>query len=137
MNRRTFSVEEKLRVLELAEALGSVSEACRREGFALSTFYAIKKAYDRYRRAGLEPRPRRKPRMPNTFAEEIIRKILELTSHFPSFSCERIAHLLRAEGVRASPSGVRKIRKRFGLTRKVDRIDKAVSIIMAAQRPHR
>jgi transposase len=119
---RTFSIDEKIRVLELARTLGSVEAACREAGMAVSTYYGAKKAYERSGRAGLEARPRPKPKMPNVFAEEITQKILELTYKFPTFSCERIGRLLREQGLQASDSGVRKTRKRFGLTRKEDRL---------------
>lgn len=122
MKERYLSINEKLRVLELSEILGSVAAACRQAGISRSSFYAIKKDYDRDGKAGLEPKPRRAPRMPNAFPEETIQKILETTSRFPAFSCDRLGLQLRDEGVAASGSGVRKVWKRHGLARREERL---------------
>jgi transcriptional regulator of acetoin/glycerol metabolism len=37
---------QRLSVLELAEALGNVSEACRRRGISRTTFYEYKKRFE-------------------------------------------------------------------------------------------
>lgn len=116
------SFEEKIRLLELAEGLGNVWKVCRAAGISRSSFYEIKKAYERFGKTGLEPKPRRKPKMPNAFSEEIIRMILETTSRFPSYSCQRIAGKLRVGGLTVSGSGVRKVWKRHGLTRREERL---------------
>jgi molybdenum-dependent DNA-binding transcriptional regulator ModE len=114
--RRVRSIEEKLRLLELVQERGNILAACRLAGMARSSFYEIKKAYERSGKDGLVPKTRRRPRMPNAFSEEVIRKILEITRKFPSYSCQRIAFKLHKDGVVASGSGVRKIWKRHGLT---------------------
>lgn len=115
MKPRTLSIEEKLRILDLAQELGSIAEACRVAGISRPTYYAIKRVYERDGRAGLTPKPRRKPKMPNAFAEEIVHRILELSSRFPSYSSRRIAHRLGRDGLVVSDSGVRKIWQRHGL----------------------
>ncbi len=115
MKARALSIEEKLRVLETAEELGSVAEVCRVAGISRPTYYAIKKAYERDGRRGLEAKPRRKPKMPNAFAEEIVRRILEISCRFPSYSSRRIAHRLGRDGLVVSDSGVRKVWQRHGL----------------------
>lgn len=117
-----YSSEEKFLVLVLAEALGNVAAACRQMGMSRSTFYSLRRAYAARGRSALEPTLRRPPRMPNAFTEETVRRILDLTERFPSYSCVRISAKLRAAGVSASASGVRKVWKRYGLTKKQERV---------------
>ena len=117
-----YSSDEKFLALVLAEALGNVAAACRQMGMSRSTFYALRRAYAARGRSGLEPTPRRPPRMPNAFTEEAVRGILEMTERFPSYSCARISAKLRAVGVNASASGVRKVWKRNGLTKREERV---------------
>jgi transposase len=101
-----------------------VAAACREAGVARSTFYAVKKAFEREGRAGLEPKARRFPKMPNAFSEEVIERILEMTRRFPSYSGPRIARKLSETGLDVSASGVRKIWKRYGLTTRRQRFDR-------------
>jgi len=111
----------KLAVLTVARESGDVAFACFSSGISRSTFYKIKRAFDLQGVAGLQPQPRRKPRMPNAFSEETVAKVLEETKNFPSYSYTRLAERLRAGGLSISGSGVRKIWERNGLTRKNDR----------------
>ncbi len=120
--RKKLTVSEKVELLKIAEGSRNVSETCRLLGLSRSTFYAMQKAYLQEGPAGLEPKPRRKPRMPNAFSEDVIRQILEMTLRFPSYSCERIRLRLLASGLKVSGSGVRKVWKRFQITRKDERV---------------
>ena len=114
-------IDAKISILQLAEALGTISRACKRAGIARSSFYEIKKAYEQFGRAGLEPKPRRTPRMPNAYSEEQESQILEMTRRFPSYSYVRIANQLQLEGVGVSGPGVRRVWSRQGLTRRLAR----------------
>jgi hypothetical protein len=71
MNSQDRLIDAKISILQLAEKLESISEACKVAGIARSSFYEIKKAheqfYEQFGRDGLAPRPKRKPRMPNEF----------------------------------------------------------------------
>ena len=90
-------------------------------GIARSSFYEIKKAYEQFGREGLVPRPKRRPRMPNEYPQEIVDKILAMTRQFPAYSYVRIAGQLQIEGVSVSASGVRKVWERNGLVKKLSR----------------
>jgi transposase len=111
----------RLGLLSLAEALNSVSEACRTAGISRSLYYKLKAAYERAGVEGLKPVPRRAPKMPNAFSAEVVEHVMEKTKKFPSYSYNRIADLLRKEGLKISGSGVRKVWRRCGLNRAVDR----------------
>lgn len=120
--RRKLTVNEKVELLKAAEGSHNIAETCRLLGLSRSTYYVMKKAYLQNGEAGLHPKPRRKPRMPNAFSEEVVRRILEMTWRFPSFSCERIRQRLLATGLNVSGSGVRKVWKRYQITRKDERL---------------
>lgn len=121
MNSQDRLIDAKISILQLAEKLESISEACKVAGIARSSFYEIKKAYEQFGREGLSPRPKRRPRMPNEFPPETVAKILDMTRRFPSYSYIRIAGQLALEGVAVSPGGVRKTWERQGLIRKLSR----------------
>lgn len=121
MKGRIRSIEEKVRILKSARKLGNIAEACRVAEISRSSFYAIKRAYEREGRSGLETKPRRKPKMPNAFPEEIVRKILEVSARFPSYSPRRIALRLGREGLVLSGSGVRKVWRKHGLVTRLKR----------------
>lgn len=111
----------RLGVLALAREVGSISSACAAAGISRSTFYKIKKAYERSGYRALQPAPRPKPRMPNAFSEAVVNQVLEETRRFPSYSYMRVADRLRRQGLRISGSGVRKIWERRGISRSEER----------------
>jgi transposase len=121
MNRRHTTVEEKLKALALAEIIGNISEACRITGMARSSFYMMKAEFEKHGLKALEPRPRRKPRMPNQASDELVQRVLELTREFPSYSYNRMASLLVSQGMQISGGGVRKIWERHGLQTRLKR----------------
>ncbi len=121
MTRKQTTVEEKLKVLALAEIIGNISEACRLVGIARSSFYLMKADFEKHGLKALEPRPRRKPQMPNQASEELVQKVLDLTREFPSYSYNRMAALLVSQGMQISGGGVRKIWERHGLQTKLKR----------------
>ena len=61
----------KLSILELAEYLKNVSQACRINGVSRQHFYDIKKAYDEQGIEGLRDKTRRKPCIKNRVAPEV------------------------------------------------------------------
>jgi len=64
-------IRNKLSLLELAEYLRNVSEACKVNGVSRQYFYDIKKAYEENGLDGLREKSRRKPCMKNRVAPEI------------------------------------------------------------------
>lgn len=115
--------EQKKALLDLAQGMGNVAQACRVLGVSRASFYRFKKAYDAFGEAALAPKPRRKPCMPNAFPESVVQKVLEETSKRPRWSYVSLGSWLRRQGMIISNSGVRKIWERAGLTRREQRID--------------
>jgi hypothetical protein len=130
MDTQNRLIDAKVSILQLSHELGNISKACRRAGIARSSFYEIKKAFEQFGRAGLEPRTRRRPQMPNQYSEELVKKILDKTREFPGNSYNRIALELQLGGVSVSGPGVRKVWERHSLTRRLARflwLEKEVS----------
>jgi transposase len=64
-------IRRKQSLLELAEYLQNVSQACKINGVSHQHFYDIKKAYDEEGLEGLREKTRRKPCMKNRVSPEI------------------------------------------------------------------
>jgi len=122
MSTREKLIKARLGMLALAEELQNISLACRRAGISRSHFYEIKEAFEKYGAEGLAPRTRRRPRMPNQTPPELEQKILEMTERYPTFSYLRISQQLRLVGVGVSPSAVRYVWQRHGLTLRYQRL---------------
>jgi transposase InsO family protein len=122
MSTREKLIKARMGMLALAEQLSSVSVACKRAGISRTHFYEIKEAFEKYGREGLAPAERRKPRMPNQTPPEFEAKILEMTGHYPEMSYVRLSDQLRLVGIGASPSTVRYVWARHGLTLRYDRL---------------
>ena len=70
-------------VLELAQALGNVSEACRQRGMTRSQFYEYKKRFAAVGLAGLKDLPPIHHSHPETTPSEQVDRILPLSLEHP------------------------------------------------------
>jgi transposase InsO family protein len=114
--------QRKMTLLQLAEQLRSVSEACRRRGVSRSQFYEYKRAFQEEGFQGLMDRPP----IPKTFVNEtpveVKEKILSLSIAHPSWGQARVSDQLRLEGISVSPGTVRNIWIKEGLETRYKRI---------------
>jgi len=115
-------IKARMGMLALAEQLNNVSAACRRAGISRSHYYEIKEAFEKFGSEGLAPQTRRKPRMPNQTPPELEAQILEMTERYPTYSYLRISDQLKLVGVGVSPSTVRVVWQRHGLTLRIYRL---------------
>jgi transposase len=122
MGTRERLIKARLRTLALAEELQNIALACRRTGISRSQYYEIKQAFEKYGPEGLVPRPRRPPRMPNQTPPELEQQILRMTERHPTASYLRIARHLRLLGVDVTPSAVRYVWERRGLSLRDQRL---------------
>jgi transposase InsO family protein len=122
MDTREKLIKARLGLLALAEQLQSVKQACKVAGISRSHYYEIKAAYEKYGAEGLVPAPRRKPRMPNQTPPEMEKRILEMTTQFPTYSYLRLSQQLRLTGVGVSPAAVRAVWQRHGLSLRLQRL---------------
>jgi hypothetical protein len=81
----------------------------------------MKKAYETNGREGLAPRVRRKPEMPNRTPPALEERILLNTRGNPTFSYIRLAHEMNSEGISVSPTMIRYVWQRHGLSTRMAR----------------
>lgn len=89
---------QRLSVLQLAETLGSVSEACRQRGMTRTQFYEYKKRFQTFGFEGLKDLPPIHKTHPQTTPPEVVERILELSLKHPSKGCQYLSDLLKLEG---------------------------------------
>ena len=105
----------RLTVLELAERLGNVSEACRRGGIDRTSFYDWKRRFQLQGLDGLKDLPPIAKSHPMTTPPEVMARIAELALQHPAYGCNKIEALLALEGRRVSAITVQKILNDQGL----------------------
>ena len=110
-------IKNKLGLLELAEYLKNVSEACRIMGYSRDTFYRVKKAYEEGGIEALKEKSRRVPNIKNRVSPEVEQAVLDLALEEPSYGQKRVSDELRRRGIFISPAGVRCVWLRHNLER--------------------
>ena len=108
-------VRGKLSLLELAEYLNNVSQACKINGVSRQHFYDIKQAYEEHGLEGLAEKTRKKPCMKNRVSPEIEEAVHRMAIEFPSYGQMRASNELRKAGILVSGGGVRSIWLRYDL----------------------
>ena len=122
MTNREQLIKARLGILALGRELKNIRRACELAGISRSQFYALRKAYQAYGKDGLGPRIRRKPDMPNRTPPDLEQLILMNTQRNPSVSYLRLAEEMMAMGIRVTPSMVRYVWKRSGLSARAARL---------------
>ncbi len=105
----------RLTVLELAERLGNVAEACRRGGIDRTSFYDWKRRFQLEGLDGLKDLPPIAKSHPMTTAPEVVARIEALARLHPADGCNRLEALLALEGRRLSAITIQKILNDQGL----------------------
>ncbi len=112
----------RLSMLQLAERLRNVSEACRRRGVSRSQFYEYKRAFQEQGFAGLADLPPIARSCPHKTPEEARKRVIEMSLAHPRWGKQRIFEHLLLEGILVRPSTVYRIQVREGLESKAKRI---------------
>ena len=118
----TKLAHQRLSVLQLAEALGSVSEACRRSGMDRTSFYEWKRRFQTHGLAGLKDLPPVHKSHPQTTPDDIVQKILDLALEHPTRGCDWLAAHLELQGVHISSPTVQSILIKHNLGSRYERL---------------
>lgn len=108
-------IRKKQSLIELAEYLQNVSQACKINGVSRQHFYDIKKVYEEHGLEGLREKSRRKPCIKNRVAPEVEEAVLNMAYEYPAYGQARASNELRKDGILVSGGGVRSIWLRHGL----------------------
>jgi hypothetical protein len=122
MTQQEYIISRKLNVVELAQTLGNISEACRNLGVSRQHYYDIKGAIAEDGLSGLLEKSRKQPRIANRLSPEIERTVLDYSLEFPTHGQKRVCNELVKRGIQISDGGVRGIWSRHNLLRKKERL---------------
>jgi transposase InsO family protein len=112
---------QRMSVLELAEKLGNVSEACRRRGMTRTQFYEYRKRFETFGLEGLADLPPIPKSHPQTTPPEVVEKICALALKHPSRGCNHLEQLLALDGINLSAVTIQKILNDHELGTKLER----------------
>jgi len=132
LNSNERIIKHKLGLLNLAEELGNVSQACKVMGLSRDTFYRYKSAVEDGGVESLFDKNRRKPNPKNRVDEATESAVQQHAIDFPAHGQVRTSNELRKRGVFVSGSGVRSIWLRHNLANFRDRL-KALEAKVAAE----
>ncbi len=95
--------QKRLTLLQVAERLRNVSEACRRHSISRSQFYEYKRAFQERGLDGLLDRPPIPRVFPLETSREVGEKVITLSLEHPAWGPLRISDQLRLQGILCEP----------------------------------
>ncbi|MBN2280341.1 MAG: IS481 family transposase [Candidatus Marinimicrobia bacterium] len=102
-------VNNRLTLLQLAEKLRNVSQACRYHNVSRSQFYEYKRAFQEHGLEGLKDRQQIPKTFPIETPNDVKDKMIQLSIQHPAWGQVRISDHLRLQGISISPGTVRNI----------------------------
>jgi transposase InsO family protein len=112
----------KLSVLELAQTLGNVSEACRQRGVSRTIYYEYKRRFQTHGLAGLKDLPPIHKTHPFTTPPEEVERMLALSMEHPTWGCVKLSSMLKLEGVTISSPTIQNILIKNGMASRYERL---------------
>lgn len=107
MNTETKVIKTKVGLLQLAEQLGNVSQACKLFGYSRDSFYRFKDLYDQGGELALRELSKRVPNVKNRIEPEIEEAVVQFAFENPALGQLRASNELKKKGTFISPAGVR------------------------------
>jgi hypothetical protein len=122
MNAPDKLAHQRLSVLQLAEALGNVSVACRQRGMTRTQFYDYKRRFELQGLEGLKDLPPIHKSHPQTTPPEVVARIVALSLAHPAWGCVRLSAHLKLEGISVSSPTIQSHLIKQGIASKFDRL---------------
>lgn len=108
-------IKHKTGLLNLAEELGNISQACKLMGMSRDTFYRYQQAVENGGVEALLNQNRRVPNIKNRVDEKIEQAVVKFALDFPAYGQVRVSNELRKQSIFVSAGGVRSIWLRHDL----------------------
>lgn len=113
---------QRMSILQLAEALNNVSEACRRGGMDRTSFYEYKRRFQTHGLEGLKDLPPVHKSHPQTTPEVHVKRLLELSLKHPTRGCHFLSDTLALEGIQISGPTAQAILAKHGQGTRYERL---------------
>ena len=122
MNAETKIAHQRLSLLELAQNLGDVAEACRQRDVSRTQFYEYKRRFQTHGLAGLKDLPPIHHSHPQTTPVEVVDKLLALSIDSPTRGCNWLHDRLQLEGISVSAPTIQGILNKHSMGSRYDRL---------------
>ncbi len=122
MTQEQYIIKRKLNIVELAETLGNITEACKNLGVRRQHYYDIKGAIEEDGIQGLLEKSRKAPRIGNRCSPETEQEILDYSLLEPTHGQVRTSNELKQKNINISSGGVRSVWLRHQLQTKAFRL---------------
>jgi len=113
---------QKLSVLQLAESLRNVSEACRQRGVSRTQFYEYKRRFQTHGMEGLKDLPPIPKSNPLTTPPEQVERILALSLEHPTWGCNKLCDSLALQGIKISYPTIQNILNKHEMGSRYERL---------------
>lgn len=122
MNAIDKVAQQKLSVLELAQTLGNVSEACRQRGVSRTIYYEYKRRFQTHGLEGLKDLPPIHKTHPFTTPQHEVDRMLALSMEHPTWGCVKLSNMLKFEGITISSPTIQNILIKNDMASRFDRL---------------
>jgi transposase InsO family protein len=118
----TKIVRHRLSALQLAEALGNVSIACKKKGISRTQFYEYKRRFQTHGIEGLKDLPPIHKTHPQTTPPDIVDQIIDMSIQHPMWGCQRLSDQLKLKDVCVSAPTIQNILNKNNIGLKYQRL---------------